>query len=497
MAVRSAPASSLGTEASRLDRDAAIVADGVSKRYPVTPVTVFPPVTSIFERQLFKRKRSSEEEGTDQDAEASRARGAPAAGARPPARRRDDELDDDLELDDEEDEFDEVPERVGGPTPDKPGEMFWALKDVSFRVPRGAAFGILGAQGSGKTTLLNIVGGQAFPTEGRVLVRGKVSPLPAALAKAINMTSRGTFKMNLPLASRLLGVQGHEAKRHREEIEEMAQPIESPEGEPLPGAIVRLAIATAVVLPTNVILLDEPLSDDAAFMEQVVERVRKRLRRGSSLVLASRGSDLARELCDDVITLDGGSNETSGRSTGGQSRGAAIAPSRYLSEGRELEVPAVVSAFNQSAALLSATLRTGGGRSKRVDAAVDEVAVEISFETALPDVEAHHGVTFRPRDGEGTGIRLEFPEPLRFARPGTYTLVARTVPGALRAGAYDVRADAIVANPSERGASVIARNIGRVRIVGEEAAAPEGAEPPAPHWDGAVLSRAEAEWSIE
>ena len=141
-------------------------------------------------------------------------------------------------------------------------------------------------------------------------------------------------------------------------------------------------------------------------------------------------------------------------------------------------------------------LRTASGRSKQIDAAADEVWVEIRFGTARPDVEAHCGIGLMPRGEEGTGIRLELPEPLRFVTPRTYVLAARIPPGTLRPGAYDVRADAVVSNPDEPGASVIASRIGRVRIVGPHPDHPEFDEPPAPHWDGTVSWRAEAEWSV-
>ena len=67
--------------------------------------------------------------------------------------------------------------------------------------------------------------------------------------------------------------------------------------------------------------------------------------------------------------------------------------------GRELRVPPTVAPFNASAAILSGTLRTGSGRMrKRVNAADDELLIEIVLETSVPDVEAHCGVTFTPRD---------------------------------------------------------------------------------------------------
>ncbi len=365
--------------------------------------------------------------------------------------------------------------------------------------------------GAGKSTLLGILGGQVFPTEGRVLVRDPVSPPPEGLAKGLAASGKGTF--DLVVACRLLGIERHLVKQHQVEIEELAEPLRTSDGEPAPGAMIRLAVATTAVLPASVVLLEEPPGIDEVFMERVVERLRERLQRGSSLVLASRKPELVRELCDEAIVLDDGSisdhggpkdvirrYETAGGTKGTKAasgrKSGTPAPSRYLSQGRKLLVPRMVPAFNASAALLSATLRTTTGRLKRIDAASDEVHVEIRFETALPDIEALCGVAFTPRDDEGMGIRLELPEPRRFVDPGTYVLVARILPGALRSGAYEVRADAVVANPAERGASVIARYIGRIRLVGDDLYAAEPVGPPITHWDGQAVWRAEAEWSI-
>lgn len=508
-----------------------IVVEGVSKRYPRTPVTIFPPVVSMFDRNWFSRRRSSSDaEAGSAEAEAvstdpeTRTAGGGAPAPRSPARRRDrdleDDFDDDDDLEDDDDLDDGEPSaRPGGPTPGNPGEMFWALRDVSFRVPRGAALGVLGGPDAGKSTLLRILGGQSFPTEGRVLVHDRVSPLHEPLARALSLTGKGTHKLSLTMGARLLGIEGHLVKQHQDEIEELAQPAMNASGEPEAGTLVRLAVAMVVVLPTSLILLDELKGVDETFIERIIERLRQRLRRGSSLVAASRLPGPIQELCDEVILLDGGTivdrrdaadavehykaaqdgsgeNATGERSAGGRKSGT-IAPGRHLSQGLRLHVPPAVPAFNASAALLSATLHTATGR-KRIDAGAEEASVKIHLETALPDIEVQCGVSFTPRGGEGPGIRLELPEPLRFVRPGAYVVVARAMPGALPGdGVYQARADAVVANPAERRASVIARDVSSVRIVGNELDAAEPAEPPVAHWDGQILWRAEADWSIE
>ena len=52
---------------------------------------------------------------------------------------------------------------------------FWALKDATFSVPKGASLGIIGHNGSGKSTALKVLTGIYRPTSGSVSVNGSVS----------------------------------------------------------------------------------------------------------------------------------------------------------------------------------------------------------------------------------------------------------------------------------------------------------------------------------
>src|ERR1044071_2934147 len=96
---------------------------------------------------------------------------------------------------------------------------FWALKECSFDVPKGQTVGILGRNGSGKSTLLQIITGIMQPTDGEVLVNGRVSAL---LDLGAGFNPEFTGRENVRFQAQVVGLPREEIDRRLPEIEAFA-----------------------------------------------------------------------------------------------------------------------------------------------------------------------------------------------------------------------------------------------------------------------------------
>ena len=94
-------------------------------------------------------------------------------------------------------------------------QEFLAVKDVSFQVRRGEAWGIVGTNGSGKSTLLKAISGILKPYKGSITVRGGVAPL---IELGAGFNGELTARENIFLNGCLLGHSEVYMKEHFDEI---------------------------------------------------------------------------------------------------------------------------------------------------------------------------------------------------------------------------------------------------------------------------------------
>ncbi|MGE5126235.1 MAG: ABC transporter ATP-binding protein [Betaproteobacteria bacterium] len=185
-----------------------------------------------------------------------------------------------------------------------PGETFTALDDVSFEVPRGSTFAVIGENGSGKSTLLKLVAGITKPTRGSLLVDGRVSAL-IELGAGFHPEISG--RENVVINGIMLGLSRKQVERRFDEIvefAELAEFIEAPVKTYSSGMYMRLGFAVAIHVDPDVLLIDEVLAvGDEAFTRKCLDKIAEFHRRGKTILFVTHTLGLVEKMCDDALWL--------------------------------------------------------------------------------------------------------------------------------------------------------------------------------------------------
>jgi ABC-type polysaccharide/polyol phosphate transport system ATPase subunit len=195
----------------------------------------------------------------------------------------------------------------------KPEETFQALRGVSFQVPKGCTYGVIGRNGSGKSTLLKCVAGITRPTEGDVTVDGRISAL-IELGAGFHPEISG--RENIFINGIMLGLTKREIQRRFDEIVEFAEMqdfIDAPVKTYSSGMYMRLGFAVAVHVDPEVLLVDEVLAvGDQGFTHKCLDKFAEFRRRNKSILLVTHSLDLVEKFCDEAHWLDKGVSKGTG-----------------------------------------------------------------------------------------------------------------------------------------------------------------------------------------
>ena len=284
-----------------------------------------------------------------------------------------------------------------------------AVDDVSFAIPRGAFATLLGPSGCGKTTTLRMIAGFYDPDSGDINLAGqKINDLPAhrrgtaMVFQDYALFPHMTVRDNVAYGLRL-------AKRSRADIAKkvmdtlafvgLAGMEERSPSQLSGGQQQRVAVARALAIEPQVLLLDEPLSNlDAKLREQLrVELRTLQQRLGMTFVYVTHDQVEALSLSDWIAVMKEGRVEQAG------------APWEIYYRPRTAFLADFVGAVN----LVPATVRSTEGSGARVSFGSHELLVH-----------APGGVALSP----GQEVRLCIrPETVEFARDGTGSLVGGTI----------------------------------------------------------------------
>lgn len=192
-------------------------------------------------------------------------------------------------------------------------EEFWALKGLTFEVPTGTTFGVIGSNGSGKSTLLKCLAGILTPDRGSVTISGRVSAL---LELGAGFHPELTGRENIFLNGAILGLSRREITDRFDEIVDFSgleKFIDTPVKNYSSGMFVRLGFAVAAHVEPEVLLIDEVLSvGDENFQRKSAERIEQFRRDGRTIVFVSHGLSQVEQLCENVAWIDRGELKTIG-----------------------------------------------------------------------------------------------------------------------------------------------------------------------------------------
>ena len=192
----------------------------------------------------------------------------------------------------------------------------WALRDISFEVPRGGSLGILGKNGAGKSTLLKVLAGVTPPDKGQVSIRGKVFPMIELMA---GMSMELSGLENIHILGTIMGLSPDEIRRITplvEDFSELGEWIRKPLWQYSSGMLGRIAFGIAVNIRSDILLVDEVLSTgDIMFQKKCQVKVQKMLAGGTTLIFVSHSPYQVEKLCERGLLLESGQNVCQGSST--------------------------------------------------------------------------------------------------------------------------------------------------------------------------------------
>ncbi len=185
--------------------------------------------------------------------------------------------------------------------------LIWALRDISFEVPRGKVLGIVGRNGAGKSTLLKILSRVTEPTTGQAEIRGRVGSL---LEVGTGFHPELTGRENIYLNGAILGMKRVEIERKYDEIvefSEVAQFIDTPVKRYSSGMYLRLAFAVAAHLEPEILVVDEVLAvGDAEFQRKCMGKMSDVAQAGRTVLFVSHNMSAILRLTEETIVLDKG-----------------------------------------------------------------------------------------------------------------------------------------------------------------------------------------------
>ena len=189
-----------------------------------------------------------------------------------------------------------------------------AVDGITFSIPKGEIFGLLGHNGAGKTTTIRMLTGRTRPTAGRATVAGfdvvteidAVKPIINLVFEDANLYERLTGWDNLAVFARLYGAPLARVSELLERVD-LAAAAKRRVKTYSTGMKQRLIIARALINSPQVLFLDEPTRGlDPTSARELRDLILALAKQGTTVFLTTHYMNEADELCDRVAFLNSG-----------------------------------------------------------------------------------------------------------------------------------------------------------------------------------------------
>ena len=192
-------------------------------------------------------------------------------------------------------------------------QEFYALKSVSFSIPKGDAVGLVGTNGSGKSTLLKAISGIYPPYDGCVKVNGVIAPL---IELGAGFDGQLTAKENVFLNGALFGFDRRFMEEKFDEIIDFAELwdfVDVPVRNFSSGMAARLGFAIATVVKPDILICDEVLSvGDMRFKQKCEDKMAELMEGGTTLLFVSHSIEQVKKVCKHAIWIEKGNLKMQG-----------------------------------------------------------------------------------------------------------------------------------------------------------------------------------------
>ena len=346
-----------------------------------------------------------------------------------------------------------------------PREEFWALRDITFSLPRGEVLGLVGPNGAGKSTLLKILSRVTVPTSGSFVVRGR---LGALIEIGAGFHPELTGRENIALNGVILGMSRREIQSKFDRIvafAELERFIDTPIKYYSSGMQMRLGFSVAAHTDPDVLLIDEILAvGDASFQAKCANKIAELKEQSKTIILCSHNLPSITDHATSVLWVDGGRTRMLG------------------------ETDAVLDAYLEHVAAEAASVHTeetsAGEGLARIHQVVtlnyaeqpetrfdrgDRILIDITFSAAQPLPGVVFGVSVQDLQGYPLGGVQTHPDTVKITAPVERGVLRLTLdPILFNRGAYSLTAG--IWEPTTKRVYDMKRQAARLLIDGPRAA---------------------------